>query len=58
MYRDDAILEIARLEREAVVRVHAKMAAQQLGEAFADRRDDASAMRGADRRVQVPHADV
>jgi hypothetical protein len=50
MFGDEAILEIAKLEREAYVRVRARMAAEQLGEAFADRRDETSAMRGTDRR--------
>lgn len=52
--RDDAILEVARLEREALVRVRVRMAAGQLGEAFFDRRDETittAIMRGPDRRA-------
>jgi len=33
---EDMVLELARLQREAIARVRAKMAAQQLGEAFKD----------------------
>ena len=51
MFGDEIILEIAKLEREAHIRVRVRMAAEQLGECFADRRDDSSAMRGADRRA-------
>jgi hypothetical protein len=51
MFGDEIILEMAILEREAMVRVRVKMAAQQLGEAFADRRDECSHMRGPDRRA-------
>lgn len=50
MYGDEAIIELAILEREAYLRVRSKMAVEQLGEAFADRRDESSSMRGADRR--------
>jgi hypothetical protein len=51
MFGDEIILEMAKLEREAYVRIRVRMAAEQLGECFADRRDDSSAMRGADRRA-------
>ena len=51
MFGDEMILEIAKLEREAHIRVRVRMAAEQLGECFADRRDDSSTMRGADRRA-------
>lgn len=48
----DMLLEVARLQREALTAVHAKHAAQQLGEDFVgldDRRIEGS-MRGEDRR--------
>lgn len=33
---DDVLLDLVRLERRAYERVHARMAAQQLGECFGD----------------------
>lgn len=47
---DDVVLEMARTHREALERIHAKITADQLGEAFIDRRADNSALRGGDRR--------
>ena len=51
MFGDEAIIEMAILEREAWVKIIAKHAAQQHGECFADRRDETSHMRGPDRRA-------
>jgi hypothetical protein len=50
MFGDEGTLELARLEREAIIHTHAKMAVQQFGEAFADRRGDGSLLRSPDRR--------
>jgi len=36
MWQDDITIELARVTREAYAAIHAKMAAQQLGEAFCD----------------------
>lgn len=47
----DSVVEFSIFEREALIRIHAKMAAEQKGEAFADRRADNSDMRGPDRRA-------
>ena len=47
----DMEIELSRLEREAITRVRARMASEQLGEAFADRRAPESPLRGGERRL-------
>lgn len=64
MHYEDIILELARIEREAYARVRAKIAAQQLGEAWIgldDRRAEPEPGRrslhdSANDRVLVPLA--
>lgn len=50
---DDIVLDMARLEREALTRCAARMSSQQLGEAFIgiDGRRRSAKMRGEDRRL-------
>lgn len=53
MFGDEAVIELAKLQREALERVVAKRAAEQLGEAWIglDDRRHSTAMRGPDRRA-------
>lgn len=48
---DDVAIEMARLGREALTRIRIKMASQQLGEAWQDRREVTTIKRGPQRRT-------
>lgn len=52
-WHDDVVLEMARLEREAMTKIRVKMASQQLGELWQteDRREVTTIKRGAQRRT-------
>lgn len=49
---EDILIEMSRLEREAMERIRVKMASEQLGEAWVvtDRREVETIKRGTDRR--------
>ncbi len=49
--QDDITLELARIEREAYRRIQAKIAAQQLGEAWIGLVDDREPHEGTERRA-------